>query len=387
MASLFLAVVAVLIQAPSLFYMGTALFALIGGSNLQAWLAVRGLRFDRLPVGSARVGDLVTVEVQVWSDYRIRRPLITIRDVLPDKLLYRDLTPSLPIAPAYDLPIETQYQFRPLRRGKYRWSKLIVTGSDSLGLVTKQLGVRTEPVELTVVPRPIPVSLDLPLAAGWGISEAESGQTRGAGIEPRGIREYNTGDSLRHVHWKSSARAGKLLVKEFEAGTHAAAAFLIQRTAGSDIVNKERSSLDLICGHLLYLAEVFLQQGAKVEFPGLSAHSAHGSVPDRLVEIGEALASIEDDQPAPVSSEVTRILPTLPLGSVLFVSLTVPDPHLAEAIAAGQTRGVTVVPLLYDARTIAPRAAASATDSGFVESLRRANTNPVLMPMEVASDR
>lgn len=35
----------------------------------------------------------------------------------------------------------------------------------------------------------------------------------------RGIREFRTGDSLRHIHWASSARMAKLLVREFESET------------------------------------------------------------------------------------------------------------------------------------------------------------------------
>ncbi len=39
---------------------------------------------------------------------------------------------------------------------------------------------------------------------------------KGIGQDYYGIREYTRGDSLRHVHWPSSARQGKLIVKEYE---------------------------------------------------------------------------------------------------------------------------------------------------------------------------
>ncbi|RYG43404.1 hypothetical protein EON79_17025, partial [bacterium] len=183
-SALFLAVVSVFIQAPALFYMGTALFATIGACNLQAYLAVRALRFERVAPGSAQLGDVVTVEITVWSERKLRRPLITVLDRLPQRLKVNHLSPSLPIAPAYDLPVRTQYQFEAARRGVYRWKGVTAVGTDALGLVTKTRDYDTDPAEITILPRAIPVTVEMPLAAGWGISEAESGQTRGAGIEP-----------------------------------------------------------------------------------------------------------------------------------------------------------------------------------------------------------
>jgi len=35
----------------------------------------------------------------------------------------------------------------------------------------------------------------------------------------RGLREFRTGDSLRHIHWPSSARLSRLLVREFDSET------------------------------------------------------------------------------------------------------------------------------------------------------------------------
>ena len=38
----------------------------------------------------------------------------------------------------------------------------------------------------------------------------------GAGTELFGVREYRPGDSLRRIHWRSSARHGELIVREYE---------------------------------------------------------------------------------------------------------------------------------------------------------------------------
>ena len=216
-ASVFLAIVAILIGAPALFYITTALIATICGCRIQAYLAVRGLRLERVAPQSARVGDLITIEISVWSLRKLKRTLVTVWDNLPPSLALSHRSPSLPIAPAFDQPVRTQYQLRALKRGFFKWNGVSVTGTDALGLISKSKAYETAPAEIIVYPRPLPVSLELPSASGWGVNESESGRTRGAGIELRGIREYRFGDSLRHIHWPSSARTGQLLVKEFEA--------------------------------------------------------------------------------------------------------------------------------------------------------------------------
>jgi len=45
--------------------------------------------------------------------------------------------------------------------------------------------------------------------------------SRGDGLDFHGVRDYQPGDSLRHVHWKTTARRARLVVKEYELDTKA----------------------------------------------------------------------------------------------------------------------------------------------------------------------
>jgi len=381
-SALFLAVVAIMLNSPNLFYMGTALLCTIFACRLQAWLSVRGLRFERLAPDSISIGELVTVELTVWSEHRIRRPLITIWDSLPPRLIHTVRSPSLPVAPAYDIAIQTHYSFRPLKRGKYRWSGLLAVGTDALGLVTMDREYTTNVAELTVLPAPIPVAVELPMASGWGISEAESGQSRGAGLEPRGVREYQYGDSLRHVHWRSSARTGQLLVKEFEAGSYASVAFMIQRTSGTEIGEGLETSLELMCGHVAYLAEKFLKMGSKVELPQVQTEDVnHG---DRLRRIYDLLAGISADVKRSLGEDVRQAVRDLMPGSTVFVLLAVADQTLPSAIVAAGGTGVRVVPLVYNAQgflAFKHRVRVDSADSAeYLDKLRAAGATPIVMP-------
>ena len=376
----FFAVVAVMLNSPGLFYMATALLAMIGGSRLQAYYSVRGLRFERTASESVTVGDPVRVEITVWSRWRLKRPLLTIRDALPPRLVFSDRSYSMPIAPAPDQPVQTHYSFIPLRRGVFRWSGIQVVGTDALGIVAISRDYRTETTELIVLPRPIPVSVDLPTAAGWGISEAESGQSRGAGLEPRGIRQYQTGDSLRHVHWRSSARAGQLLVKEFEAGSHATVAFLLQLTDGTEVGSGGETTFEIMCGHLMYLAANFLRQGARVELPQFEIKPVTGSIEERLDLIAGALAHASPERTNSYAEELQSSIRKLVAGSALFPMIAIADPELP--LAAGGSGHVKVVPLVYNAASFGKLRASqrSAADPSYLGELESAGMFPVMMP-------
>lgn len=381
-ATLFLATMAILINSPALFYMATAMFATILACRAQAWLSVRGLRFERVSPPTVNVGDTVTVGLVVWSERRLKRPLVTVHDGLPRNLVCADLTPSLPVAPSYDQPIHTRYSFRPLRRGKFTWDSLEVVGTDALGLVSMSKVYRTEPAELTVYPAPISVSVPIKPASGWGTSEAESGKFRGSGIEPRGIREYAEGDPLRYVHWASSARAGKLMVKEFESGSGMAFAFLLQQSQGSEVGAGGSTTLEAMCGHAAYLAEQYLRQGATVYFPGFErVEDISAAQAVRKQEIYEALAAVRADRRTTLTEDLSAAMSDIPEGTTLVLMVAVQDPDLPGALA--RLSGVQKVCLLYDPEDYRQRNSAkalSAADPSYLGGLRDAGTDVFVMP-------
>jgi uncharacterized protein (DUF58 family) len=382
-----LAIVAILIGSPALFYITTALIATILACHLQAYLSIRALRIERIAPDSVRVGDLVTIQLNLWSLRKIRRTLITVWDNLPTNLAIHSRTPSLPVAPSYMAPVRTQYQFRALKRGIFRWSGIYVTGTDALGLISKTRLYETSVAEMTVLPQPLPLSIELRSAAGWGINESESGSNRGAGIEPRGIREYRFGDSIRQIHWRSTAKKGQLLVKEFEAGSQAAVAFCIQRTKGSEIGQGAVTSLEQMCGNVVYLAETLLRQGAKVYLPNLDSTATHFNPAERITEIYQTLALVNADQVDSSREDIGVAMGLLPLGSVLYLLLTLADNSVFDSIKAARDAGIEVTVLLYDANEFLPKTSRgpirSAADSHYAEELRMVGAQTVLVPKSI----
>lgn len=386
-SALFLLLVAVLLNSAALFYMSTALIVTIIACRVQAWLSVRGLRFERYVPEIVRAGDRVTVEITAWSERQIRRPLVTVIDHLPPRMVCEGLSPSLPIAPAFGQAITTRYQFRPLNRGRFRWNALTVVGTDALGLVPMAKRYDIDVSELTVLPQPIPVALELSSAAGWGAAEAEFGRSRGAGIEPRGLREYVPGDSLRYIHWRSSAKAGQLLVKEFETGSYSSLAFVIQSSRGSDVGEGSHTTLELMCGHMAYVCQRLLRQGTAISFPGLETRSRATLPQERETEILFLLAELIADSDVPVSQRLAESVHSITPGTQVVVLISVIDDALPRAITSLATSGYPITVLIYDADDFSTKKSQiirSAALPDYIAKLEGAGANIVTMPTEAA---
>ncbi len=99
-----------------------------------------------------------------------------------------------------------------LRRGPIGATGWQLGASDPLGFFNS---VRSCPdVEVAVV---LPTFTSLAPARQPRELEASVAAPRaGSGNELFGIREYRPGDSLRRIHWRSSARHGELVVREYE---------------------------------------------------------------------------------------------------------------------------------------------------------------------------
>lgn len=382
-SAVFLVVMAVLVSSPTLFYMATAIIVTIAAARLQAWLSVRYLRFERYISPAVQVGEPVHVEIVVWSERPLKRPLVRVTDELPRRLVVKDMTPSLPIAPSFDQPIRTRYSFRPMRRGRYRWERLSVRGTDALGLVHSDKTYATDPVELVVYPAPLPVNEEIYPLIGWGASDLDSGRTQGAGLEPRGVREYVQGDPLRYIHWKSSARRGRLLVKEFETGSGVTIKFLLQRREGTEIGGAETTTFEHMCSHSLFLANTFLEKGATVVFPiHESDDSARAHPEARIRAIRELLTEIMPTSYATIAEDVLVARQTAKDGDTFILFVGVADPSLPDSLVGWDS--VQIVCICFDPTGFLgganlPGTLRSAADPAYVGQLERAGARVIVL--------
>ena len=120
--------------------------------------------------------------------------------------------PALP--PGGD--VEVQLNLTPLRRGVLFFRGASIARPDPFGLY-RAFTKMPSPGKILILPRRYPLP---PLALPGTLKYQEGGVALAANVgqseEFVSLRDYRRGDPLRHIHWRSWARTGKPIVKEFE---------------------------------------------------------------------------------------------------------------------------------------------------------------------------
>ena len=113
-------------------------------------------------------------------------------------------------------PARVRLALRPRNRGRYVLPSLGVARTDSFGLVRSRSVFLPEQVVLAY-PRYYTLDeLPLPMGRRYQPGGIPLASEVGDSLEFVGTREYREGDPLRKIHWRSWARLGRPIVKEYQ---------------------------------------------------------------------------------------------------------------------------------------------------------------------------
>jgi uncharacterized protein (DUF58 family) len=194
-----------------------ALYILLGAYLLTAiWSsrAARGLRVTRRFEPRALHGDDVAVALEIRNTSIWPIPWLRVFEHLPVDLA----TPPFHAEVVSLLPREcvtVRYTLRCRRRGYYPIGPLEATAGDVFGLRSVQRNFAV-PEHLIVYPRVLPLEeLGLPSRAPFGHLRTQHPLYEDP-ARVSGVRDYQSGDSLRKMNWRATAAAGRLQVRKLE---------------------------------------------------------------------------------------------------------------------------------------------------------------------------
>lgn len=196
-----------------------------------------------------------------------------------------------------------------------------------------------------------------------------------------GVREYVPGDPMKRIHWPTSVRRGRLMVKEFEQDPQAEVWFFLDTHKSvhvarsgeqyetpplDDLLLLRRRKVKLPPSTLEYaisitasLAHYFIEQRRSVGVVTASEH-AYKVIPAERSErqegkILEALAFLQGESTVTLPSLVSAQIGQLPQGSSAILVTPMAWPELLLAVDSLQRRNLRPVVVLLMARSFGGR--------------------------------
>ena len=258
------------------------------------------------------------------------------------------------LAPGAELAV--RMQLTPRRRGRIELAGLAVARTDPLGLV-RRLARLPLPARVVALPR----RYRLPRLALPGRRRHQPGGVSlatsvGDSEEFLSLREYRPGDPLQHIHWKSFARAGRPIVKEFQDEFFERHALVLDTAGahGEDAAFEDAVSIAASFVYTIDTQECLLDL---LFVGGELRHLVAGRGQLHAEQMLEALAGVGPSAPAAFESLARAVLAAraqLASCVLVLVEWDAARRRLAESLAAS---GIEVRCILACAPERAPRGA------------------------------
>ncbi|MDQ6762444.1 MAG: DUF58 domain-containing protein [Bacteroidota bacterium] len=173
----------------------------------------KSINAKRITAGRLSNGDENKIELVVKNDFPFTLH-VKIIDELPEQFQLRNWERHVDIKSHRQKKIK--WYLRPLQRGEYHFGDIHLFISSPLKIVSKRITIEAQE---TISVYPSFMQLHKYELLSNATLQHESGSSRmrklGQSMEFEQIKEYVTGDDIRTLNWKASARRGGLMVNNF----------------------------------------------------------------------------------------------------------------------------------------------------------------------------
>lgn len=347
-----------------MFNMAYAFGVLLIGSLVFSWTSVNWVKIGRrTTVRRMQVGQYFEETFTVHNSSYIPKLWLEIRDHsdLPGHNTSYVVPPVMPRR-GY------QWQVRTLcvQRGQFTLGPMTITSGDPFGLYQFPRHISATSTVI-VYPMTVPLyQFATPIGALTG-GQAVRKRTFEVTTNASGIREYMPGDSLNRIHWKSTARRNKLLVKEFELDPlgdiwiflDLSRESLVKRPAAAagaqfigGVPHLPPSTEEYCITVAASIAQYFLAENRSVGFLTYAPYRDYIS-PDRgdrqLIRILEMLAMARSETDLSLHQMLSLESPHLMRGTTLIVVTSSVNSYWAAEAHIQSRRGISVIGVMIDA--------------------------------------
>ncbi|MBE7549704.1 MAG: DUF58 domain-containing protein [Anaerolineales bacterium] len=244
------------------------------------------------------------------------------------------------------------YQTSGDRRGVYTFAPIGLGSRGPFGLFQTRRTLAV-PGEILIYPAYYPLKR-LRLFEKREFAE-QSALRLGGGSQVIGTREYRPGDSLRQIHWRSTARTGQLIVKEFNDDEQQA--FTVVLDLQADITPNQGKFSPFETA--IRLAASFGYYATRKNIPlrlyGASPHWTPPAMPLSWWATLNYLAKVQNDGQEPLA----KVLNRLPPSTFVVVLISRPDETIIKALSTLTQPGRSTLTIFITPDGVLPSLAAS----------------------------
>lgn len=233
-----------------------------------------------------------------------------------------------------------------LPRGRYEPADARVELADHLGLGSVTVPV---PARVAVLVRPRLVALRALFsdAGRHGRDGRRLLLRRPVGFDLHSVREYEQGESLRRVHWPSTARRGQLMVKELQDSPRDTVAVLLDCDPAGAADGPAGASFDVAVRAAGSLVQAIAARGRRAVLVTNARTPQVVTVRTLDADLGvvlDALAAVEPDAVHGLVHALRGVSgPSVEAGELVVVTSSLGAAAVDELVRAATTRPVSVV--------------------------------------------
>ena len=347
-------ILALIVGSSLLWRLFVAAALILAASYLWALISGRGVRISvDKPPSHFQLGERYAREIMVENTSRFPRLFIKVGEFtdIPGYQNERFLNLKSRETRSWSTTLTCTH------RGEFTMGMVTITSGDPFGFFTEK---RTfgEPTRIIIYTRIV----DLPLFKSVSLNEFGfiSGFQSINQISPNAssVREYASGDSLQHIHWRSTAHTGKLMVKMFDADHSYSSsktfwvvmdmAKNVQAGQGED--STEEYSVTIAASVIRH----YLESGMKVGMisnGGMLSMFSPSRGEQNMWAMMESLATIKATGQMPVGQLLLNYAADFKDDPVIVIIATSTSRQLMESVSKLKSQVEAVVVVLLDAAT------------------------------------
>ncbi|MDP8253691.1 MAG: DUF58 domain-containing protein [Candidatus Kaelpia aquatica] len=352
--AVFLTFFGFILQSNLIYLVASGLWGLILTDFLLSFLSLRGIRVMRFaPTHAVRDEDFkvrIKLENRGFSKYLIK---------LTDSSFTKNIPGvELPIIPSLKSreTLEFDYIIKIKARGVHNLESVQAESSFPLGLWKRVVNFSYRS-KITIYPEFYEVPQFAVSYRGMRSEFANTSSNRsGMGGNFLQIRKYQYGDSLKNVHWRATARTGKLMIRELEKFTLSNLSIVLDSSSNMVLGLLEESNFEYAIKTVATIANKALSTRYHVKFiyydqikKKIEFKKAYG----RMTPILDSLSKVGMTDRVDVKDLVDAAIPEIERESVAVFVLLSLNSDVTQKIIQLANQGIDSVLVVFDPRSFA----------------------------------